>query len=167
MFRDTLGVYKEHRGPLANWVWKRWKIEGIKLYEFAEKIGFTDQALSTILGGEKLLSKGNLTKLVRGLIQQGYINSGDEFQEFLDVLQLCPGYKLDDKQENRLREVAGEELKAKGIVTIDAVFATLDKLRKESRALDKWAFSLLENRLCQWDSNCQLLIRLFRSWRQE
>jgi hypothetical protein len=162
----------EHRDDPSG-KWKQlnrdlWKKEKIGMTEFAAKSGIKYSALSTILGGNDRtrLTEGNLTKLEQWHIRLDGIHTPAGLQEYLDTLRLCPGYKLDAKQEEGLRAVGSEELRAKGIITEDAFSSTLDKAVKELLAMDEGAFSRWEERQRRENSKFQALIGIFRSWRQ-
>lgn len=138
---------------------KKWQ------YEVAEMMDRNERILSTMLGGRNRLSFDNVEGLLRHHIKLGGIKSPDRFQEWLDRLHFCPGWKKHLDKEDRLREVAEDEFREMNIITVNAVTATVDRLYNEVRALSKRDFGLLEKKLR--DVKYQRLLKLFESWREE
>jgi len=156
--RDLCAVWRKLNQDLFKEA-KKWQ------FEVAGMMGVKPSILSTMLGGEDRLSLNNLKELLRCHIQLEGFKSPAKFQEWLDILRFCPGYRLEPEEVDRLREVAEEEFKMKGIVTEKAVATTVYTLYNEVRALSKSDFKLLEDAL--WNGKFQRLLNLFEDWRRE
>jgi hypothetical protein len=160
----------ERYKQIRDWVMGKAKKVGVgKVKDLAILMSIPYSTLSTILGGKDRLSKGNLKKLVCGLVKLGCIKTLAEVGEMLDILHLCSGYKLTDEQENGLRKSAWEALKKLGSVSVNQyleILATMDNLCKEVQGLPLGEFAMLQRELKRVGGRFEPMRYVVKQWRE-